>query len=32
LRKDDKILVPEAHTVSPAMIGVLGAIGRLLGF
>jgi polysaccharide biosynthesis/export protein len=32
LRKDDKILVPEAHTVSPAMIGVLGALGRLLGF
>ncbi|HEX3462427.1 MAG TPA: polysaccharide biosynthesis/export family protein [Candidatus Elarobacter sp.] len=32
LRKDDKILVPEAHTVSPALIGVLGALGRLLGF
>lgn len=32
LRKDDKILVPEARTVSPALIGVIGAIGRLLGF
>lgn len=32
LRKDDKIYVPEARSVSPAMIGVLGALGRLLGF
>jgi len=32
LRKDDKILVPEARTVSPALIGVIGAVGRLLGF
>jgi polysaccharide export outer membrane protein len=32
LQKDDKIYVPEARSVSPAMIGVLGVIGRLLGF
>ncbi len=32
LRKDDKIYVPEARQVSPAMIGVLGVLGRLLGF
>lgn len=32
LHKDDKILVPEARTVSPALIGVIGALGRLLGF
>ncbi|HEY0393300.1 MAG TPA: polysaccharide biosynthesis/export family protein [Candidatus Elarobacter sp.] len=32
LQKDDKIFVPEARSVSPAMIGVLGIIGRLLGF
>jgi protein involved in polysaccharide export with SLBB domain len=32
LRKDDKILVPEARTVSPALIGVPVALGRLLGF
>jgi polysaccharide export outer membrane protein len=31
LRKDDKILVPEARTISPGMIGVLGVLGRLLG-
>jgi len=31
LRKDDKIYVPEARTISPGMIGVLGVLGRLLG-
>lgn len=31
LRKDDKIYVPEARTVSPATIGILGVLGRLLG-
>ena len=31
MRKDDKVYVPEARTVSPATIGVLGILGRLLG-
>ncbi|HYW54493.1 MAG TPA: polysaccharide biosynthesis/export family protein [Dongiaceae bacterium] len=31
LRKDDKIYVPEARQINGMMIGVLGAIGRLLG-
>lgn len=31
LQKDDLIYIPEAHQVSPAMIGVLGLLGRLLG-
>ncbi|MBV8370076.1 MAG: polysaccharide biosynthesis/export family protein [Candidatus Eremiobacteraeota bacterium] len=30
LRKDDKIYVPEARTISPAMMGILGALGSLL--
>ncbi|HEX3550191.1 MAG TPA: polysaccharide biosynthesis/export family protein [Candidatus Elarobacter sp.] len=32
LQKDDKIWVPEARQLTPATIGVLGIIGRLLGF
>jgi polysaccharide biosynthesis/export protein len=32
LQKDDKILVPEAHSISPGTIGVLSVLGRLLGF
>ena len=31
LQKDDLIYIPEARQVSSAMIGILGAIGRLLG-
>jgi protein involved in polysaccharide export with SLBB domain len=31
LRKDDKIYVPEARSISPGMIGVLGILGRVLG-
>lgn len=32
LRKDDKIFVPEGRSISPGMIGVMGVLGRLLGF
>ncbi|HTD33370.1 MAG TPA: polysaccharide biosynthesis/export family protein [Candidatus Elarobacter sp.] len=32
LQKDDKILVPEAHSISPGTIGILSVLGRLLGF
>jgi polysaccharide export outer membrane protein len=31
LRKDDKIYVPEARSISPASIGILSILGRLLG-
>jgi protein involved in polysaccharide export with SLBB domain len=31
LRKDDKIYVPEARSISPATIGILSVLGRLLG-
>jgi polysaccharide export outer membrane protein len=31
LRKDDKIYVPEARQISPATIGILGVLGRLMG-
>ncbi len=30
LQKDDKIYVPEARSISPAMAGILGALGSLL--
>jgi polysaccharide export outer membrane protein len=32
LQKDDTIYIPEARQVSPALIGILGIFGRLLGF
>jgi protein involved in polysaccharide export with SLBB domain len=32
LVQDDKIFVPEAHGISPVTAGVLGILGRLLGF
>jgi polysaccharide export outer membrane protein len=32
LLQDDKIYVPEAHGISPVSIGLLGILGRLLGF
>jgi polysaccharide export outer membrane protein len=31
LRKDDKIYVPEARQLNGVMIGILGALGRLMG-
>lgn len=32
LVQDDKVYVPEARGISPGMIGVLGILGRFLGF
>lgn len=32
LVQDDKIYVPEAHGISPVSAGLLGILGRLLGF
>jgi polysaccharide export outer membrane protein len=32
LLQDDKIFVPEARGISPVSIGILGILGRLLGF
>jgi polysaccharide export outer membrane protein len=32
LVQNDKVFVPEAHGISPVSIGLLGILGRLLGF
>ncbi|HYZ15136.1 MAG TPA: SLBB domain-containing protein, partial [Candidatus Acidoferrum sp.] len=32
LQKDDTVYIPEAHQMSQAMVGVLGILGRFLGF